>query len=131
MCDRTEKQQLIVLACGASGAEVQEAFNTNVGSRSKRQIEIVRRIVANGAANREAVSAAWDKSHKGEVICASPPRIVRGCATRADCDMPPQELTIREAKTVDMSLSKAAGKEIAEAWSNVWKDKVQAYTNLE
>ena len=69
MCDRTEKQQLIVLACGASGAEVQEAFDTNVGSRSERQIEIVRRIVANGS----AVSTAWDKFRKGEVICAAPP----------------------------------------------------------
>ena len=71
MCDRTEKQQLIVLACGASGAEVQEAFNTNVGSRSERQIEIVRIIVANGS----AVSAAWDKFYKGEVICAAPPHL--------------------------------------------------------
>ena len=60
-----------------------------------------------------------------------PTRIVRVCATRADCHVPPQELTTREAKTVDTSTSKAAGKETAEVWSNVWKDKVQAYNNLE
>ena len=58
-----------------------------------------------------------------------PPRIFRVCATRADCHVPPQELTTFEAKAVDKA--KATGKETAEAWSNVWKDKVQAYNNLE
>jgi len=43
--------------------------------------------------------------------------------------VPPQELTTFEAKAVDKA--KATGKETAEAWSNVWKDKVQAYNNLE
>jgi len=38
-----------------------------------------------------------------------------------------QALTTREAKTVDKG--KAAGKETAEAWSNVWNGKVQAYNN--
>jgi len=46
-----------------------------------------------------------------------------------------QALTTREAKTVDTDKSKAAGiaagKETAEAWSNVWNGKVQAYNNLE
>jgi len=60
-----------------------------------------------------------------------PPRIFRVCATRADCHVPPQELTTREARTVDMSMTNAARKETAEAWNNVWKDKVQAYSNLQ
>ena len=70
-CFQTAEQRGIVLACGARGVEVQEAFNTNVGSRSERQIEIVRRIVANGS----AVSTAWDKYNNGEVICAPPPHL--------------------------------------------------------
>ena len=57
-----------------------------------------------------------------------PPRIIRVCATRADCDVSPQELTTREAKTVDKG--KAAAEETAEAWSNVWIGKVQAYQNM-
>jgi len=36
----------------------------------------------------------------------------------------------KEAKTVDTDKSKAAGKETAEAWSNVWNGKVQAYQNM-
>ena len=58
-----------------------------------------------------------------------PPRIIRVCATRADCHVSLQALTTREAKTVDKG--KAAGKETAEAWSNVWNGKVQAYNNME
>jgi len=64
-----------------------------------------------------------------------PHRIIRVCATRADCHVSLQALTTREAKTVDTDKSKAAGiaagKETAEAWSNVWNGKVQAYNNLE
>jgi len=43
--------------------------------------------------------------------------------------VPQQALTTREAKTVDEAA--AAGKETAEAWSNVWNGKVQANKNLE
>jgi len=42
-----------------------------------------------------------------------------------------QALTDREARTVDVGKSVAAGKETAEAWSNVWNGKVQAYNNME
>jgi len=59
-----------------------------------------------------------------------PPRIICVCATRADCHVSPQELTTREAKTVNMDKSKAAGKETAEDWSNMWNGKVQAYQNM-
>jgi len=58
-----------------------------------------------------------------------PHRPIRVCATRADCYVPQQALTTREAKTVDEAA--AAGKETAEAWSNVWNGKVQANKNLE
>ena len=57
-----------------------------------------------------------------------PPRIICVCAMRADCHVSPQELTTREAKTV--ATDKAAGEETAEAWSNVWNGKVQAYQNM-
>jgi len=56
-----------------------------------------------------------------------PYRLIRVCATRADSYVSQQALTTREAKTVDKG--KAAGKETAEAWSNVWNGKVQAYNN--
>jgi len=47
--------------------------------------------------------------------------------------VPPQELTTWEANCVDKqkAAGEAAGKETAEAWSNVWNDKVQAYKNVE
>jgi len=60
-----------------------------------------------------------------------PHRPVRVCATRADCYVPQQALTDREARTVDVGKAVAAGKETAEAWSNVWNGKVQAYKNME
>ena len=63
-CFQTAEQRGIVLACGARGAEVQEAFNTQEGSRNKRQYEIVRIIVQNGT----ATSTAWDKFREGLVI---------------------------------------------------------------
>ena len=58
-----------------------------------------------------------------------PPRIFRVCATRADCHVPPQELTIRESKS--MVKQKAAGEATTEAWSSMWMGKVQAYKNVE
>jgi len=58
-----------------------------------------------------------------------PHRLIRVCATRADCHVPQQALTTREEKTVDAD--KAAGKETAEAWSDVWNGKVQANKNME
>ena len=68
-CFQTAEQRGIVLACGARGEEVQEAFNTKEESRSERQHDIVRIILQNGS----VVSTAWDKFHKGQVICAPPP----------------------------------------------------------
>ena len=58
-----------------------------------------------------------------------PPRIFRVCAPRADCHVPPQELTAWQTKNVDKQ--KASGEAVSTAWSNVWKDKVQAYSTLE
>ena len=49
--------------------------------------------------------------------------------TRADCHVPPQELTAWQTKNVDKQ--KASGEAESEAWSNVWKGKVQAYSTLE
>ena len=51
-----------------------------------------------------------------------PPRIFRVCATRADCHVPPQELTTREAKTVDKA--KASGEAVSTAWDKFYKDEV-------
>ena len=82
------------------------------------------KTVAEGKAAGAATATAWDNAYQGKVICAPPPRIIRVCATRADCHVSPQELTTCEAKTV------AEGKERAEAWSNLWDGKVQAYQNM-
>jgi len=43
-----------------------------------------------------------------------PPRVFRVCATRADCHVPPQELTDWETKNVDKQ--KAAGEAVSTAW---------------
>ena len=50
------------------------------------------------------------------------PRIVRGCATRADCHVPPQELTTFEAKTVDKQ--KASGAAVSTAWDKAYQGEV-------
>ena len=55
-----------------------------------------------------------------------PHHFIRVSATRADCYVSQQALTDREARTVDVGKSVAAGEETAEAWSNVWNGKVQA-----
>ena len=51
-----------------------------------------------------------------------PPRIFRVCATRADCHVPPQELTTWEANTVGKQ--KAAGEANAAAWDKAYQGKV-------
>ena len=51
-----------------------------------------------------------------------PHRIIRVCATRADCQVSPQELTTHEAKTVDKG--KAAGAATAAAWDKDYQGKV-------
>jgi len=51
-----------------------------------------------------------------------PPRIIRVCATRADCHVSPQALTTRETKTVDTG--KAAGEATSTAWDKAYQGKV-------
>jgi len=51
-----------------------------------------------------------------------PHRLIRVCATRADCYVSQQALTTREAKTVDTG--KASGEATSTAWDKEYQGKV-------
>jgi len=65
---QSTEQKDIVLACGARGLEVQDAFNTPEEQRDQRQRHIVRICQQNGS----ATARAWEKEHLGQVMCLPP-----------------------------------------------------------